>query len=1850
MAKSLVNHYAINSTNNTIAVENRMKPNRLLLITDVDTNNIVYNFAVSGSGIVSHSFDNETENTVFHMQRNLASMGIDSGSNLQIFIEKDHQEITFDETYVDPVSKIRVSMPENLIDTDFEYGLQQTKWETVELSNNVPSYYISDADSGVSDIVAITTKEGSDIITVQTEFGHRLVQGTPVDVRGLSSQTAEGKYLIQAVVSDTVFTYKARATQGSTGTISGTYTIITPGQFYAGSQIPFDISEGLKTDGAQQSTVVVTTPTEHGFVSQSNFYLVNSVSPKTIELKQASQTAPDGEPYVDPQNTVLSVLRTDGSNTETKQMKATYSFKLKETDVDVASSKILWRNSGLRLNDCLLYAPPQGDTPIGGLQRFQQYYITGINDSGFSLSLSYNGTPITFTSPGTYNNGRASLHQVYEIYYMQTPYYSYQIYFYTRYNRTGVGSGWDWHANSGYGAINGQYYGIGQKRPENAVMFSPVASNYTTYMMPQPFYSAGRDGRCQMPEGTHANIANFLEDWTMYRPYRASDMGQWNMRSDAIAQQTNQYITSFWGGYYYGYSYNTYNRNVFMMFLEQDQEADTFYVEDHGLSEGSTVTLETTGSAIYYSRHNASWISFSQSASIDDGTYTVEVPSKDRFRLVDSTTGDNFRIMNAGGDYTFVANVEKPTANTFYSADHGLSDDEGVTFTALPGSTVPSADTGRLDINSSKESGNVDISFTVFSNALQNWFVNNLPSHRDILMDGPDARNPIRRGSTTTTWLNNFFYDGVYINTPLNGATNTANSAATYQWGDNIVDLGQGTNNSNSGFSAKGTKYDSNQTAPFFGVCYMASRALPWSDFRLYGRTYSDSNYNAQGTWQNRSHADNFYSSGYYGIETDAGRTGHCTFEFVLWNEAWQSDRTAVHQGYWNNSSAGYGYTYSNNTEGKYAKLQAVFMYEQGTSFGTTQFFEMIDSVITDWKANFAKPALTNGVTYKTQVVDNNRFRLKNSDSGIPVDMTSFGIPSFNFVINRNGAADGAYVVSSVPSDNSFSLQLPFKVSKRELEFNAAFVTSSTDLIGINNHKLVSGLPMVYNPNGNVPVPGLISGSTYYSVVRDETLIGFASSSNNGVAGVQIDLTNSGSGVHTLEVDAMNGQFTGLGSISLRSGSSQVSGSDDTLFKRYFKVGDTFRIKDTSETPARLSDFTIAAIADDNNMTLSSVSPFNQNQTKYFIQTQLYARPDGTFLHRPFDGGVEITAGTAPYSQIVRQTRKYFRYQSGKGIQTSLAINFNPPVLFEKIYSSGSVGYGVTKYPHRLHEGDSIKISGVSDNAYNGTKSVGELVDEFTFTYSLSGSNIQSSIPGGLSQFNVSEWTNSVVRAGMMDFQNGFFYEYDGQKLWAVRRSSTQQISGTATVIYNSNLIQGLNTNFTGQLTEGDNIVIRGQSHKVVKIKSSTSLIVQPQYKGVNAQGVVLTKTEDVRVPQEQWNIDTADGHGPSGFELDPTKIQMAYMDYSWYGAGKVRFGFKDRLGKVIYVHHFLHNNRLTEAYMRSGNLPARYEILNTGNPSYVPSLFHWGTSVIMDGRFDQDDSYLFTASSKQLSFTNGQALTATTNNNSYIFRSYDSNQRRYNWYTVLSFPAADASKFSVGTKLYAASTNLQGQEVTFTQYSGTNFLVYIFFGQSSRFNSVPSGAVSVVNATVVNVGNSGATGGVNLGTATIPLITIRLAPSVDSGLPGQLGQREIINRMQLILNEIGMIITHDSEVSLLLNADLSTANYVNVTSPSLSELIKHESGDTALGGTQIFQYRASGGAVDGGGVRSSNTSNQSLGAIIDLGNSILGGDGTFPNGPDTLTVAVNVVDTSGISATSPFQVSSRITWSESQA
>lgn len=93
-----------------------------------------------------------------------------------------------------------------------------------------------------------------------------------------------------------------------------------------------------------------------------------------------------------------------------------------------------------------------------------------------------------------------------------------------------------------------------------------------------------------------------------------------------------------------------------------------------------------------------------------------------------------------------------------------------------------------------------------------------------------------------------------------------------------------------------------------------------------------------------------------------------------------------------------------------------------------------------------------------------------------------------------------------------------------------------------------------------------------------------------------------------------------------------------------------------------------------------------------------------------------------------------------------------------------------------------------------------------------------------------------------------------------------------------------------------------------------------------NATGTPVER----RVAQADFNIDTVDGNGASGLNIDPTKTQIILIDYEWLGVGRVRMGFVYN-GTVIYCHQFLNANNLDVVYMSTPNLPIRYELENDG-------------------------------------------------------------------------------------------------------------------------------------------------------------------------------------------------------------------------------------------------------------------------------------------------------------------------------
>lgn len=93
------------------------------------------------------------------------------------------------------------------------------------------------------------------------------------------------------------------------------------------------------------------------------------------------------------------------------------------------------------------------------------------------------------------------------------------------------------------------------------------------------------------------------------------------------------------------------------------------------------------------------------------------------------------------------------------------------------------------------------------------------------------------------------------------------------------------------------------------------------------------------------------------------------------------------------------------------------------------------------------------------------------------------------------------------------------------------------------------------------------------------------------------------------------------------------------------------------------------------------------------------------------------------------------------------------------------------------------------------------------------------------------------------------------------------------------------------------------------------------------------TAKGDEFVNQADWNIDSLDGNGPSGLDLDFTKTQILIIDFQWLGVGRVRVGF-DVDGLVYYCHEFKHANYQEVAYMQTANLPIRAGMTCTGTVS----------------------------------------------------------------------------------------------------------------------------------------------------------------------------------------------------------------------------------------------------------------------------------------------------------------------------
>jgi hypothetical protein len=567
---------------------------------------------------------------------------------------------------------------------------------------------------------------------------------------------------------------------------------------------------------------------------------------------------------------------------------------------------------------------------------------------------------------------------------------------------------------------------------------------------------------------------------------------------------------------------------------------------------------------------------------------------------------------------------------------------------------------------------------------------------------------------------------------------------------------------------------------------------------------------------------------------------------------------------------------------------------------------------------------------------------------------------------------------------------------------------------------------------------------------------------------------------------------------------------------------------------------------------------------------QVYGRPDSFFIHRPFDGGVQLgTAGPAHGATAIRMSKKYIRYQSGKGVMYNTGALFAPSYDVRSVTATGTaVGSIITiicdDTDHGCQVGGVITISGVVTSGYNGTYTVSTITNErqlsFVATQTLGSA---SPVLGSPCLMSVKNWHGATVRAGIFDDQNGMFFQYDGIRMSVCRRSSTFQIAGTISINANSNTITGTNTRFTEQLGSGDRIVIRGMTHVVSNVVSNTSMTVTPDFRGVNnVSSVKITKVVDTLVPQSDWNLDTMNGSGPSGYNIDVTKMQMIGIQHTWYGAGFIDFMMRGSDGNYTFVHRFRNSNVNFEAYMRTGNQPVRYEVINEG---YKGKLSAAMTSSQTTIPMSADDLFWFPNSgtvyidNELISFTgnSGSALTGCT-------RATTLNQ----------FVSGSSRTFSAGT---AASHVIRSGVVLVS-----NTVTPIISHWGSAF--MIDGQFDSDRGYIFNYAATGLSASVDKVTAFL----IRLAPSVSNALIGDLGERELLNRAQLLLSSIS--ITSDTVAgggAIVIEGVLNPINYptnpANITWGSLLT--------QAAGGQPSFAQVASGGSVTWSGNVSTTTS-----------------------------------------------------------
>jgi hypothetical protein len=1771
-----------------VYIQGKWTLDQILLMTNVSNNTILYNFADPGAGSplayadpTTPDVDTQIDYGFTGIVLNKETLGMSSNDEIQVFVE-DYQELRVRpyDFGTDAIERQRVANAQSMLDADFEYGLQPTKWQALALSRSYPgTYEVPGTEirvlSVITDASAPTGGVGQSLITVVTEGAHGLVPGAVLTMRNLDPSIrgfgrAEGVFICNTTPSSTSFTYFAKA---RVGTSAGLQLVLASTQFkrsefFTGAAIgggTFSVfSQGAS--GTFTPSLIVPAGTSAipftGSIPVVNapVILQDFIDTGTTITSISGTGSPDVVVYSNISGQNISGLGV-GAEFDISRSSGAYS-------VSVVSA-----GTGYAANDQIIVF----GTVLDGVSPGNDCLITvqTVDTLGEILTVTSSGTGIA--------SGVASTNQLQDTANVGT-------FVLELSDSTGVVPGLSFDRGDGTPTVVNTVDGntITISRPITAVKFGSDAT--FTSISAESIVGIGTSATFDVDRVGETYTATIKTAGTDYLVgdtlvISGSSLGGTSPTNDLYITVTSVGVAGEITGIDEtgaGLDFNAFD-SVGTTNLSGNGSGATFDVER---SANSYINVTSVSGGLDYIIGDVLSISgvaldgtaptnditvtvtdVSVLGAITDFTFTGVANNKQReyvnpnFTTSGVGTGAAFTVTSIGSSYVNISiddsgddvRESKVLSSTGATSLSSAQIKYGTAALSISNAVSPATATSYFTVDDTADFVFGTAPFTI---ELDVFALNTGVNQTLIDMRQTESDPAILLGVDST----NLLY--LFVNGSIVATASSAISEDTWHH----IEI------SSTDRTTSGT------TRIFLDGTQVAS----WTDGTVYGASYSvvplvvGADFNGAG--------DGFNG---YVDELRISTVARNTANYTSPSNAFLHDSNTVLLVHFDGPNNTISYE---DDVGGYKLDETILIL--GSDVGGVDSTNDVTITITSVSAG-----QITGITYQGSASDLDTYsavatsNLSGQGSGLTFNVVQSGTVYQNISISAAGSAyrpadkiailgtdlggatpanDILITVSTVGGDGSVSTFTVVSGTAAESTDSYLDLASSNTqsrgqsaIFAISKSEQTYTINVIETAGTNYKVGNrlLVSGAQLGGavIVHNATITVNTVDANGGILTASITGTASGgqtiSFLSTVTLSEPLAQTIPTSALINFNAVAKIQVTFNTFHGLVPGSGILVQIQSSGlNQNLAAGTFFVEEVPEPNIIRYTARSSGNVTATGFI--GEVYSRTDAFFTHRPFDGGVQLGAGGPQHAaQAIRMSKNYIRYQSGKGLMYTTGALFAPSFDLSSATADGvRVGSTITfvtdDVDHGLQVGAEVRIIDIETTGYNNTYIVSNIIDEQTFQVKAIQQlgSIEASI--GQGQVSLFRWSGATVRAGCFDEQNGMYWQYDGARIAVGVRSSTLQLVGTASVTPNSNLITGTRTRFRDQLAAGDKIVIRGMTHTVSHVIDQTTMYITPDYRGVSsASKVKLCKVVDRIFYQDEWNRDSADGTGPSGYNIDVTKMQMIGIQYTWYGAGFIDFMLRGKEGNFLFVHRIRNNNVNTEAYMRSANLPVRYEVINDGaygklaldvapNSTIIPMST---TENFPNSGVVYVDNELIGYSSKTTTTLNG--LTRSTSLNNFVAGA------------PRSYTAGTAANHSEGTGVILVSNRTS----PIISHWGSAYLTDGGFDEDRGylFNYQ---ATSFIATTTRNTA-----------------FLLRLSPSVSNAVVGDLGERELINRAQLLLQGIEVTAGTGTASGIVIEGILNPSNY-----PRDAENIDWQTlASPGLGGQPSFAQVALGSTVE---------------------------------------------------------------------